>query len=106
VSDRLEELRRLRALQREQLESIEREIAALEAAALRDLGAQPPELDPEPLDEVDEAAEAILREYAQPSASIETRTKYGCFLYLGLALAFFALALAAIYFHARATGTH
>jgi hypothetical protein len=103
VSDRLEELRRLRALQREKLESIEREIAALEAAALRDVLTEPPELASEAPDEADETAEAILREYAQPSASIETRTKYGCFLYLGLALALFALALAAIYFHARAT---
>jgi hypothetical protein len=106
VSDRLEELRRLRALQREQLESIEREIAALEAAAMRDLGTEPPELVPEAPDESDETAEAILREYAQPSASIETRTKYGCFLYLGAALALLALALAAIYLHARSTAAH
>jgi hypothetical protein len=106
VSDRLEELRRLRALQRQQLESIEREIAALEEAELRGLGTEPPELVPEAPDEVDVTAEAILREYAQPSASIETRTKYGCFLYLIAALALLALALAAIYFHARAKAAH
>jgi hypothetical protein len=103
VSDRLEELRRLRALQREQLQAIEREIAALEAAATQGSAAEPPELVPNVPDDVDEAAEAILREYALPSTSIEKRTKYGCFLYLGAALALVALALAAIYLHARAT---
>jgi hypothetical protein len=106
VSDRLEELRRLRALQREQLESIEREIAALEAAALQGSPAEPPELSPGVTDEVDATAEAILREYSQPSASIEKRTKLGCFLYLALALALIALALAAVYYHARAAGAH
>src|SRR5271155_4223391 len=106
VSDRLEELRRLRALQREQLASIEREIAALEAAGLQDSLAEPPELDTELPNEAAVAAEAILREYSLPSASIEKRTKYGCFLYLCAALALVALALAAVYFHARATGKH
>ncbi len=106
MSDRLEELRRLRALQRERLESIEREIAALEAAALKGSPAEPPELSPEVPDDADQAAEAILREYALPSASIEKRTKLGCFLYLGLILALIAAALAALYFHARAAGAH
>ena len=106
MSGRLEELRRLRALQREQLEAIEREIAALESAAMQGTAAEPPELAPELPGEIDETAEAILREYALPSASIEKRTKYGCFLYLAAVLALIALALAALYFHARAAGNH
>jgi hypothetical protein len=102
VSDRLEELRRQRALQREHLDWIEREIAALEAAARQEEPAgQPPEIGAAARDEED-PAEAILREYALPPDSIERRTKLGCFLYFGIALAILALGLAAVYLHARA----
>jgi hypothetical protein len=101
VSDRLDELRRQRALQREHLNWIEREIAALEEAARRQSGAEPPVVLPEArAGESD--AEAILREFVQPSASIEKRTKLGCILYFCLLLALMALCVGALYLHARA----
>ncbi len=105
MSDRLEELRRQRALQREQLDWIEREIAALEAAAQAGPAEEPPEITAVPGADED-PAEAILREYAQPRDSIERRTKLGCFLYFGIALAALALGLAAVYLHARAARGH
>jgi hypothetical protein len=99
VSDRLDELRGRRALLKEQLDRIEREIAALEAAG------QPPRIVASARPDESEA-EAILREYAQPAASIERRTTLGCVLYLGLLLALIALGLGAIYLHARAARGH
>ncbi len=105
MSDRLDELRRQRTLQREQLDWIDREIAALEAAARVAPGAEPPELRA-PARTVDVEAEAILREYVQPDASIEKRTKLGCFLYLGVLLALMALGIYAIYLHARTVRGH
>ena len=105
MSDRLDELRSQRALQREQLDWIEREIAALEAAARAAPGAQPPEI--VAAVRADEAeAEAILREYQQPAASIEKRTRLGCTLYLVLLLALMALGMVAIYLHAKAARGH
>lgn len=107
MSDRLDELRSQRALQREQLDWIEREIAALEAAARAAPGAEPPEIIfPAPASEAEAEAEAILREYQQPAASIETRTKLGCILYLGLLLALMAAAIGAVYLHAKAARGH
>jgi hypothetical protein len=101
VSDRLDELRRQRALQRDHLDWIEREIAALEEAARRPQGAEPPLVTPvPPADE--SSAEAILSEYVQPAASIEKRTRLGCILYLCLLLALMALGVFAVYLHARA----
>jgi hypothetical protein len=104
VSDRLEELRRQRALQRQQLDWIDREIAALEEAARRDPGIPPPLAPETALSDEDLQAESILRQYAQPQVSIHKQTKYGCILYLGLALALLALGLAAVYLHARVSG--
>jgi hypothetical protein len=105
VSDRLDELRRQRALQREQLDRIDREIAALEAAARAAPGAEPPEIRA-PARAEDIEAEAILREYTQPADSIEKRTKLGCFLYVVALLALMALGIAAVYLHARAARGH
>jgi hypothetical protein len=105
VSDRLDELRRQRALQRDHLDWIEREIAALEEAARAQPPAEPPVVLPAP--PADEAsAEAILREYVQPAASIEKRTQLGCALYLCLVLALMALGVFAVYMHARAARGH
>jgi len=101
VSDRLEELRRQRALQREHLDWIEREIAALEAAARQEPPAQPPTIPVAP-GEDELQAEAILQEYVQPQASIEKRTKLGCLLYFAVALALLALGLAAVHLYSRA----
>jgi hypothetical protein len=105
VSDRLEELRRQRALQREHLDWIEREIAALEEAARRPPGAEPAAFPPEARAD-ERTAEAILGEYALPAASIEKRTRLGCLLYLALALALTALAVFAVYLHARSARGH
>jgi hypothetical protein len=105
VSDRLDELRSQRALQREQLDWIEREIAALEAAARAAPGAEPPEIIvAAPAD--DSEAEAILRQYQQPAASIEKRTRLGCVLYLVLLLPLMAFGMYAIYLRARAARGH
>jgi hypothetical protein len=105
VSDRLDELRRQRALQREHLDWIEREIAALEAAARAAPGPLPPPiLASAPADDGD--AEAILREYIQPTAAIEKRTKLGCILYLVLLLALMAIGIVAVYLHAKAVRGH
>jgi hypothetical protein len=101
VSDRLDELRRQRALQREHLDWIEREIAALEEAARRQAGAEPPVVLAE-ASANERDAEAILGEYVQAPASIETRTKLGCILYFCLLLALMALCVGALYLHARA----
>ena len=107
MSDRLDELRRQRALQREHLDWIEREIAALEAAARAAPGAEPPEIIVAvPASEAEAEAEAILREYEQPVASIETRTKFGCILYLVLLLALLTAAVGAVYLHAKAVRGH
>jgi hypothetical protein len=112
VSDRLDELRRQRSLQREHLDWIEREIAALEAAARTAPtaraapGAEPPEIEAAVATDADRTAEAILSEYVQPAASIEQRTKLGCILYLALALALMALCIGAVYLHARAAHGH
>jgi hypothetical protein len=106
VSDRLEDLRKQRALQRQQLDWIDREIAALEEAARREPGVPPPLTPQAALSDEDLQAEAILRQYAQPGASIHKQTKYGCLLYLGIALALVALGLGAIYLRARLSGAH
>ena len=101
MSDRLDELRRQRALQRDHLDWIEREIAALEEAARRTPGAEPPIVPPEARTG-EHDPEAILREFVQPPASIEKRTKLGCVLYFCLLLALMALCVGALYLHARA----
>ena len=104
MSDRLEELRRQRALQREHLDWMDREIAALEAANPPPRPATlPPRLDASPRDR---DAEAILQEYVQPDQSIRTQTKMGCFLYFGLALALLALLVLATYFYSKARHGH
>ena len=103
MSDRLDELRRQRALQREHLERIEREIAALEAAALQAERAEPPPIRAEATGG-DSDAEAILQQYREPNLAIARRTKAGCFIYLGAALLILALILAATYLHSRAVG--
>jgi hypothetical protein len=105
VSDRLDDLRRQRTLQREQLDWIDREIAALEAAAKAAPGAQPPEITVQAR-AGDSDAEAILREYMQPTASIENRTKLGCVLYLAVLLLLLALGIGAVYLHARSARGH
>jgi hypothetical protein len=97
-------LRRQRALQREHLAWLEREIAALE-------GAVPPELSaasPPPLGSTagQPDAEAILEEYRQPAVSITRRTKAGCLIYFAAGMGLLALLLALLYVAARARRGH
>jgi hypothetical protein len=104
VPDRLDELRRQRALQREHLAWIDREIAALEGSAPAPAAAAPPligEITPDNRD-----AEAILAEYRQPAVSVSKRARMGCLLYFGIALALIAVALTALYFEVSARRGH
>ncbi len=101
MSDRLEELRRQRALQREHLEWLDREIAALEGAAPPLIGSAPSPIAAS-LPAEFAGADAILEEYRRPAGSIERRTKLGCFLYVALALAMLGLFVTALFFFERA----
>jgi len=96
VSDRLDEFRRQRALLREHLAWIDREIAGLEgntppappAAQPAAAASAPP---------VDVEAEAILAEYRKPPLSIQKQAKVGCLLYFFVALAIMASAVLVLY---------
>jgi len=105
VSDRLDELRRKRNLLREQLGALDRDITALEAAA------EPVAREPRTPDSPEaapgiESADAILDEFRQQPSSVARRAKLGCVIYFAAALALLALAVAAVYFRARATRGH
>jgi hypothetical protein len=101
VSDRLEELRRQRALQREHLDWLDREIAALEGSSSPAPGASPLPIQPRPpVDDRD--AESILEEFRQQPASIERRTKLGCIIYFLIAVGLLAIAVTVVYLHQRA----
>jgi hypothetical protein len=111
VSDRLEEFRRQRALQREHLDWIDREIAALEGSASAPEPPRLPILAPRPpIPEIGPSAsldaEAILEEYRKPAVSIAKQTRTGCMIYMGAALALLALAVVAVYLYARALHGH
>jgi hypothetical protein len=105
MSDRLEELRRQRSLQREHLAWLDREIAALEGVGQPPLSPVPPQAAVHFPAELGNA-DAILEEYRRPAGSIERRTKLGCFLYVALALAMLGLAVTALYFFERAKRGH
>jgi hypothetical protein len=96
VSDRLDELRRQRELQREHLEWIDRQIAALEGI----LPQGPDEAPAQAAREV-RSAEDILEEFRQHPAAIGKRTKLGCLLYFAAAMAVLAILAAAFYLHVR-----
>ena len=105
MSDRLDELRRQRELQREHLDWLDREIAALEGTALHEAGSGlPPPLAGAPAGSAD--AEAILEEYRRAPASIARRTKTGCLLYFAAAMGLLAMALVLIYLFERARRGH
>jgi hypothetical protein len=104
VSDRSDELRRQRALLREHLAWLEREIAAEDGVSSPDL---PPRLAQAPFNvtasDADRDAEAILAEFRRSSPAIEAQTKRGCLLYfagaVGLLLA--AVLAVAYYYYVR-----
>ncbi len=115
MSDRLDEFRRQRALLREHLAWLEREIAALEGNAPPAHGAerpyaQPPQAQPPaiatgtPVSEID--AESILAEYRQPPVSIQKRARLGCLLYFFGALAIIVLSVAVLYMVVKRAHAH
>jgi hypothetical protein len=97
VSDRLEAFRRQRALLKEHVAWLDREIAAIEG------GTPPPQAPAEPppvaaFNPAAEAdAEAILAEYRQPSMSIQKRAKLGCLIYFAAALLLMVVAVTVLY---------
>lgn len=106
MSDRLDELKRQRELQKERLEWLDREIASLES--------QPPKLQEEGAPEAAgaapdpalEGAEAILQEYRRHPADISRRTRYGCLLYFAALMAVLAILAAYFYLRVRSGRTH
>jgi len=117
MSDRLNDLRRQRALVAEHLAWLDREIAETSGLSTVAPLAAPsptppaPPAHPEPATRVEalvtaaelspEAAadaEAILEQYRVQPDSLQTDVKKGCFLYFFAALAFVALAVVGLYF--------
>jgi hypothetical protein len=112
MSDRLQELRRQRALAADQLAWLDREIAAASGQpavaptppssrpALAPVVSSNAPVAPTPVEspEVAAAADAILQDYRVDPAALKTDVKKGCFRYFYAALALFALCVAAIYF--------
>ena len=97
--DRLQELRRQRALVEQQLAWLDREIAAAS-------GGLPP---PAPLQPAppavptagDSEVEALMESYRAESRSAPAAARRGCLIVFFAALALFALAVLALYFHTR-----
>jgi hypothetical protein len=105
VSDRLDEFRRQRALLREHLEWLDRQIARLE---VNSPPGGPPEssaVPPPPLAggafpparASDLDAEAILAQYRQPAGNVQSEARRGCLLYFVVGLALMALVVVVLY---------
>jgi len=101
VSESLEELRLQRELHRGHLERLDREIAALEAAASPE--AEPPLL---AASGQDRSADEILDKFRQEPSAIIRRTKLGCIACFAAALALLALLALAYYLHASSGRAH
>jgi hypothetical protein len=101
VSDRLEEIRRQRALLREHLAWLDREIAAIEGNAPPAPFAGLPRPEPPPIPAatpaVETEAESILAEYRQPPVSIQKRAKLGCLIYFAAGMLIMVLSVAVLY---------
>jgi len=118
VSDRLEEFRRQRALLREHLAWLDRQIGGLEGSPDRPAYSEPPPLAPavpegEPAAPTPaqaqvwaQDAEAILAEYRQPPVSLQKQAKFGCLVYFGVALAVLAAFVVIVYALAKRTHGH
>jgi hypothetical protein len=111
MADRLEELRRQRALVQQHLEWLDREIAAEAGKTQRaETGAKlaavvtsPAKLTAPPAapgiaPQANPDAEKILDEYRVAPASLHSDVRKGCFLYFGAALAIFFGVVAILYF--------
>jgi len=112
VSDRADELRRQRDLLREHLAWIERELAAEEGSARppAPFPQVPPAAQPHPFPTAEAAddldAEAILAEYRSAPVSLSSKAKLGCIAYFSLAMVLLLGAIAAFYFHTKASRGH
>jgi hypothetical protein len=104
VSDRLNELRRQRALAQEQVDWFDREIA-------RESGAQvPPAPSPAPVhtplpaakqaepDAIERDAQKILERYRHAGHPIRTEVRKGCYIYFVMAFVLVGLIFLAVYF--------
>jgi len=107
MSDRLDELRRQRALAAEEQARLDREIAAASgepapaptpASAAGAPAPQPVNLAPPVPPQVAAEAERILEQYRVAPDTLKTDVKKGCFLYFFAALALVGLAVVAFYF--------
>lgn len=105
MSDRLDELRRQRELQKEHLEWLDREIAELEGMLPESVESAPPVLS-FPTQPGNGRAEEILEEYRQAPESIARKTRMGCLLYFCVALGLLAVAAGFMVMHIRASRGH
>jgi len=102
MSDRLNELRRQRALAQEQLAWFDHEIAREEgvdasaAAPLAQAAGPSASTTQEPTVN-DQQADRIIEQYRHQGRSIQGEVRRGCFLYFGAAFALLAAALVLFY---------
>jgi hypothetical protein len=99
VPDRLEDLLRQRALLRERLESLDREISEIGGSDEFPSADAPPFLGGFPRDEG--LAENILEKYRREGALDPNQAKRGCLLYFTVAIGLLFLGLGAMYLYER-----
>ena len=99
--DRLQELRRQRALVQEHLVWLDREIAALSGGVRPAVPPAAPAASPAPAPAGDPETEALIETYRAESISSLASVRRGCFLVFFAALAVFGLAVLALYFYTR-----
>ena len=104
MPDRLEDLLRQRALLRERLESLDREIAEIEGSSTVQYGDAPPFLGGIPSDEG--LAENIIEKYRVEGALDANQAKRGCLLYFTVAIGLLFLGLGAMYLYVKAHRGH
>jgi hypothetical protein len=102
VSDRGDRLRSRRDFLRRELDEVERQLAAEEAAEVSPIA---------PSGRVEASADAeaekILEMYRKPSEEFSNRTRKGCFMYFALAmLIFLSLSAVGIYLYAQSLHRH
>lgn len=95
--ERLQELRRQRALVQEHLAWIDHEITAASGGAALPPVAPVPPASPA----ADSETEALMETYRAESRSSLAAARRGCFIVFFAALALFALAVLALYFYTR-----
>lgn len=101
MSDRLKELQRQRALAQEQLDWLDREIAAESGRAQSSGEAttdNKPSTPPPPAPDVTAVADEILSQYQNEAQTAQKDVKRGCFLYFFLAFALLGFGVLVLYF--------